>query len=86
MDLVTITEKIFDGKLFNVCSTYIIVLEPKKCCSLFEMKGKIFSKNITCYTTLVTETSEYLTLILPLTQYCLFTYNFFIHYLIYLLE
>ena len=45
-DLVTFTEKIFDGKLNFWCKGYIIVLEPKKLCFLFEMIDRTFAKKI----------------------------------------
>ena len=40
MDLVTFSEEIIDKKKFYVCRGYIIVLEPKKLRSLFEMTGR----------------------------------------------
>ena len=42
-DLVTFTEKLFDGKLNFWCKDYIKVLEPKKLCFLFEMIGRTFA-------------------------------------------
>ena len=40
MDLVIFSEEIIDKKFFYVCRGYIIVLEPKKSRSLFEMTGR----------------------------------------------
>ena len=40
MDLVIFSEEIIDKKFFYVCRGYIIVLEPKKLRSLFEMTGR----------------------------------------------
>ena len=45
MDFVTFSEDIIDKKNFYVCRGYIIVLEPKTLCSLFEMAGRSNVRN-----------------------------------------
>ena len=84
MDLVTFSEEIIDKKKFYVCRGYIIVLEPKKLCSLFEMTEVMYTI-ITYCTILVTETSEYLILNSILSTYIQIFY-LFVHLFIGMLD